>query len=166
MNFAPGKRIMRRMEFDELLVSHKRILYKICNLYCRNEADREDLAQEIIVQLWQAYPRFDERCRFSTWMYRVALNVAISFARNEGRRSAHQGVFDEAVLDVAAPVASDAMSLLHTFIGRLGDLDKALILLYLDGNIYAEMTEVLGISETNASTRISRLKSVMKKEMA
>ncbi len=157
---------MRRMEFDELLVSHKRILFKICNLYCRNAADREDLAQEILVQLWQAFPRFDGRCRFSTWMYRVALNVAISFARKEGRRGARQAAFDEAVLEVAAPLESDEMRLLHTFIAGLGELDKALMLLYLDGNSYAEMGEVLGISETNASTRISRLKSAMKKEMA
>lgn len=156
---------MRRMEFDELLVSHKRILYKICNLYCRNQADQEDLAQEIIIHLWQAWPRFDGRCLFSTWMYRVALNVAISFARKEGRRSAHHGVFDEAVLEVAAPVESDGMSLLYGFISGLGALEKALMLLYLDGNSYAEMALVLGISETNASTRISRLKSVMRKEL-
>ena len=121
------------MEFDELLVSHKRILYKICSAYCRSEADREDLAQEILIQLWQAYPRFDGRCLFSTWMYRVALNVAISFARKEGRQSAGRAAFDAAVLEVAAPAEGDEIRLLYAFIAGLKELDIAL-LLYLDGN--------------------------------
>src|ERR1700684_31267 len=73
--------------FQTLVEEHKKILYKVCNSYCRNRDDREDLAQEIIVQLWRSFGTFDERCRFSTWMYRIALNVAISFYRRESTRT-------------------------------------------------------------------------------
>ena len=75
--------------FEALLDEHKCILYKICHLYCRNPDDREDLAQEIAVQLWRSFDTFDPRLRFSTWMYRVALNVAISFYRRESVRTRH-----------------------------------------------------------------------------
>src|SRR4030095_1954038 len=77
----------RQQRFEALLTENKRILYKVCHSYCRNRDDREDLAQEIIIQLWLAFGRFDDRCRFSTWMYRVALNVAISFLRKETTRA-------------------------------------------------------------------------------
>jgi RNA polymerase sigma factor (sigma-70 family) len=85
--------------FQALLDEHKRILYKVCHSYCRNRDDGEDLAQEIIVQLWRSFGRFDERYRFSTWMYRIALNVAISFYRRESTRTRHVISDDEKVLD-------------------------------------------------------------------
>jgi RNA polymerase sigma-70 factor, ECF subfamily len=75
--------------FQTLVDEHKKILYKVCNSYCRNRDDREDLAQEIIIQMWQSFDSFDKRYQFSTWMYRVALNVAISFYRRENTRSRH-----------------------------------------------------------------------------
>src|SRR6202790_577238 len=73
--------------FQTAVDQHKKILYKVCNSYCRNRDDRDDLAQEIIIQLWRSFGKFDERYRFSTWMYRIALNVAISFYRRENRRT-------------------------------------------------------------------------------
>src|ERR1700730_7288745 len=73
--------------FQFLVDEHKKILYKVCNSYCRNHDDREDLAQEIIVQRWRSFGSFDARCLFSTWMYRIALNVAISFDRRENTRT-------------------------------------------------------------------------------
>src|ERR1700727_1852675 len=76
-------------QFQSLVEEHKKILYKVCNSYCRNRDDRDDLAQEIIVQLWRSFGAFDERVRFSTWMYRIALNVAISFYRRESVRARH-----------------------------------------------------------------------------
>src|SRR5271157_712348 len=74
-------------QFQSLVDEHKKILYKVCNSYCRNPDDREDLAQEIMIQLWRSFGSFDERARFSTWMYRIALNVAISFYRRESTRT-------------------------------------------------------------------------------
>lgn len=150
--------------FEELLEAHKGILFKVCNAYCPNRDDREDLAQEITIQLWQAFPRFDERLRFSTWMYRIALNVAISFYRRESARTRHVVPGGEALLNVAASPAgpSGDIERLYESLRSLNEIDRALLLLYLDGNTYREIGEVLGISETNVATRIGRLKDKLR----
>ena len=152
--------------FQTLVDRHKKILYKICNSYCRNPDDREDLAQQIVSQLWQSFRSFDGRVEFSTWMYRVALNVAISWYRRERTRTRHMLPADERLLDVAAETETepDDIRLLYQFIGTLDELNKALILLYLDGHTNREIGEVLGISETNVGTKISRLKTAMRQE--
>ena len=156
--------------FQSLVQEHKKILFKVCNSYCRNRDDRDDLAQEITIQLWRSFPSFDGRCRFSTWMYRVALNVAISFSRRERTRarfliSPGERLF-EAVDDSGPP--PENIRLLYQFIEGLDALNKALVLLYLylDGNTHEEIAEVLGISETNVATKISRLKNKMKQEFS
>ncbi|HTW63750.1 MAG TPA: RNA polymerase sigma factor [Bryobacteraceae bacterium] len=152
--------------FQNLMEEHKKILYKVANSYCHNPDDRDDLAQEIIVQLWRSFRSFDGRVRFSTWMYRIALNVAISFCRRENVRSRHLVPDNERLLDVAAeaPAESDDVQALYQWIERLDALHRALALLYLDGNSYHEIAEILGISETNAATKISRLKQTLRKE--
>jgi len=154
--------------FQSLIEEHKKILYKVCNSYCRNRDDREDLAQEIIVQLWRSFGGFDERYRFSTWMYRIALNVAISFYRRESTKARHVLSDNERVLEAVDERANppDDIQLLYQVIDGLDPLNKALMLLYLDGNSYAEVAEVLGISETNVATKISRLKKTMKEQLS
>jgi len=150
--------------FQTVVDQHKKILYKVCNSYCRNRDDRDDLAQEIIIQLWRSFGKFDER--FSTWIYRIALNVAISFYRRENTRTRYV-ISDEQHLLEAIDEAKDQpeeIRFLYEFIDGLDPLNKALVLLYLDGNNYQEIAEVLGISETNVATKISRLKSKMKQE--
>ncbi len=153
--------------FAALIDEHKRILFKVCNSYCREGEERDDLAQEIIVQLWRSFPTYDQRLRFSTWMYRVALNVAISFHRRERTRRGHVVTSDEHVLEAIDETESqpEEVALLYQFIEALDPLSKALMLLYLDGNSYQEIAEVLGISETNVATKISRLKKTMKQEL-
>ena len=152
--------------FQTLMEEHKKILYKVCNTYARRQDDRDDLAQEIVLQLWRSFAAFDARCRFSTWMYRIALNVAISFCRSESVRSRHVISGDEPLLDVADDAAGppEEILMLYQFIAGLDPLNKALVLLYLDGNSYQEIADVLGISETNVATKISRLKKEMKRE--
>ena len=150
--------------FQTLLEEHKRILFKVCHCYCRNTADREDLAQEIVVQLWTSFRRFDPRQRFSTWMYRVALNVAISFYRRERTRTRHLISDEETVLIAADESARppEEVRALYEAIERLDELNRALLLLYLDGNNYEEIAAVLGISQTNVATKINRLKNSMR----
>ena len=152
--------------FQSLVEEHKKILYRVCNLYCKNRDDRDDLAQEIVVQLWRSFERFDGRCRFSTWMYRIALNVAISFYRRENTRNRHLLTSGEFLMDTVdeKTEASDDLALLYVFIEGLDPLHKALVLLYLDGNSYEEIAAVLGISETNVETKLSRLKDRMRQE--
>lgn len=153
--------------FQTLIDEHKKILYKICNSYCRNRDDREDLAQEIVIQLWKSFRTFDERRCFPTWMYRIALNVAISFYRRESTRTRHVLSSDEELLKVAVETEDQSEDLLrlYQFIDGLDPLNKALILLYLDGNNYQEIADVLGISETNVATKINRLKMKLKQDI-
>lgn len=157
-----------QQKFQALVDAHRGIVFKVCRAYCRNAADRDDLAQEIIIALWESFERFDDRrAQFSTWMYRVALNTAISFARKETTRRRHvidadQRVMIEAVDDAASQAAVVDIGPLYGFIERLDPLNKALILLYLDDKSHAEIAEVLGISVSNVGTRISRLRQTMK----
>jgi len=152
--------------FQTLMEEHKKILYKVCNSYCPNPGDRDDLAQEILVQLWRSFGAFDEHKRFSTWMYRIALNVAISFYRRESTRKRHvvpgSGHLLEAIDETGS--RSEEVQLLYRWIEELNPLNKALVILYLDGNNYQEIADVLGISETNVATKISRLKQALREE--
>lgn len=159
--------LQQQQEFQTLVDQHKKILYKVCNSYCRNKDDREDLAQEIVVQLWKSFGSFDDRTRFSTWMYRVALNVAISFYRRETVRTRYVLSDEAKLLDRVDETStqSDDMQALYRYIATLDPLEKSLVLLYLDGNSYLEIADVLGISETNVATKISRVKQRMRHEI-
>src|ERR1700728_4144153 len=152
--------------FQNLVEDHKKILYKVCHSYCRNPEDRDDLAQEIIVQLWRSFGAFDERVRFSTWMYRIALNVAISFYRRESVRTRHVLPGSEHLLDAVDETGdcSEEVELLYQWIEELDPLNKALVILYLDGNSYQEIADILGISQTNVATKISRMKQKMREK--
>lgn len=155
-------------QFEGRISEHRKILYKVCSVYCADRDQREDLAQEILVQLWRSFRSFDGRCMFSTWMYRVALNTALSFSQRERRRKQHVVAVEERVLldCPAREVERDEIRMLYELIAGLDPLSKALMLLYLDGNSYQEMADVLGISVTNVATKINRLKVSMKQHVA
>ena len=155
-------------QFESRITEHRKIVYKICNAYCPDRDDREDLAQEMLVQLWRSFPSFDGRCSFSTWMYRVALNTALSYSRREFRRRRHVVAADELVLAAVPapePPETDAAEMLHKLIAFFDPLNKALLLLHLDGNSYQEIADVLGISTTNVATKINRLKETLRNQM-
>lgn len=123
--------------FQMLLREHQGIVFKVAGLYAHSMHDREDIAREIATQLWRSVASFDEhRAKFTTWMYRVALNVAISHARRKQ----------------------------HDISGHDG-LNRALILLYLEDRSYAEIAEVLGLSETNVATKLGRIKQGLRNRM-
>jgi RNA polymerase sigma-70 factor (ECF subfamily) len=150
----------------QLIEDNRRIIYKICHVYCKNKQDQEDLQQEIVYQLWRSYPNYDPKYKFTTWMYRVALNIAISFYRKTKTGSdivsleeEHTEVAEEQT-DVAAKETT--INSLYQFINGLKELDKALMLLYLEEKSYAEIADILGISETNVATKISRTKEKLK----
>ena len=157
-------------QFAELLERHRGIVFKVAATYCRNAADREDVAQEIVTQLWRAFPKYDSARAFSTWMYRIALNVAISFVRSNSVHERHTVALDEThdVEDSSAePSEEDERTrLLHAFIDRLDSLNRALLLLYLDEQSYRDIAAILGITETNVATKISRLKQRFAREMS
>jgi RNA polymerase sigma-70 factor (ECF subfamily) len=155
-------------EFSARLSEHKGIVCKIAHAYARNPEDWKDLSQEIILQLWKSYHRFDPRFKFSTWMYRVALNVAISTYRRERRRASAVVSIEEIVVEPAShPEQTDHdrhITELYRIIGQLDELNRALMLLYLDETSYRDIATILGISETNVSTKINRLKLRIKEQ--
>jgi RNA polymerase sigma-70 factor (ECF subfamily) len=156
----------KQQRFQSLIEEHRRIIFKVCFSYCRNPNDRDDLAQDMLVELWRAFPGYNPAFRFSTWMYRIALNVAISFHRRESVRTRH--IFPgEMAIEILPDQSSPAEEWQPVFdwIQRLDALNKALMLLYLDGNSYQEIAVVLGITETNVATKINRIKQSMRKEL-
>jgi len=145
--------------FETLLEQHGGIVGKVVRIYARTADDRRDLAQEIATQLWRAFPRFDDRLgKFSTWMYRIALNVGISHLR----RVRTFEVLDDGV---PAPAPDDQLEALYARIRALDGLDRALVLLYLEDRSYAEIADVLGISEANVATKLSRLRTRLREQL-
>lgn len=151
--------------------NHKKILYKVAYLYCTQAADRQDLIQEILIQLWRSFGRFDGRSKFSTWMYRVALNVAISWRR--GQRLPFRdtvpltdAALENRVMEERPEERSiEVRLLLGELLQKLGELDRALALLYLEGHDHDTIGEILGISNTNVATRMSRIKQKLRREV-
>lgn len=159
-----------RDSFGDLLQQHRGIVFKVANSYANDPEDRADLAQEIAAQLWKAWPKYDSRRLVTTWMYRIALNVAISHLRGRSLRARHHVPLDESLHDIDIDADADhegkqQLRLLQQVIGRLAPLDRALMLLYLDDRPQREIAEVLGISETNVATKISRLKQRIRTEL-
>jgi RNA polymerase sigma-70 factor (ECF subfamily) len=147
------------------LQAHQKILYKVAYLYGRTEADRQDLVQEIIVQLWRSVASFDGRSALSTWIYRVALNVAISERREASRRPVAAVALEdahEAIL--VAPPDEGAAGVMAQLVARLGELDRALVLLHLEGHAHEDIAAILGLSVSNVGTRLSRLKQRLRSE--
>ncbi|HEY4108469.1 sigma-70 family RNA polymerase sigma factor [Puia sp.] len=157
---------MNPNELLQRIQDNKGILYKISASYCRNAGDREDLMQEMLYQLWRSGPRFDENQKFSTWMYRIALNVAISFYRKANRSGVTVALDAEAHFadNNGDEVLEQRMEVLQRFIQSLNELDKALMILYLEERPYLEIADILGISETNVATKLSRIKGRLKQE--
>lgn len=136
------------------------------NSYCRDVDDRKDIEQEIVVQLWKSFDNYNEQYMHSTWIYRITLNVAISFYRKESRRKVIAHPFTDSILNISAEASTndpnEELSLLHQFIAELKELDKALMLLYLEEKSHREIAEIIGISESNVATKISRIKAKLK----
>ena len=156
--------------FLAVIETNKGIIYKIANSYCRIENNRKDLIQEIIIHLWLSFNNYDEKYKLTTWMYRIALNVSISFYRKENRREEINQPFPDEILylhEEKNPGESQAaLDQLYGFIKELKEIDRAIILLYLEGNSQQEMAEILGLSMTNISTKISRIKQQLKNKFS
>jgi RNA polymerase sigma-70 factor (ECF subfamily) len=154
--------------FDEpflaLLNSHQGLIHRICRAYATADGDRQDLFQEIVYQLWRSYPHYRRESSPTTWLYRVALNTGLTAVRRRARRP--RLVPLDTAPEPAAPQArandpdGDA---LHRVIGRLDDIERALLMCYLEDLSYARIAEILGISESNVGARLTRLRSKLRK---
>ena len=152
-------------DFLDLLNEHQNIIHKICHLYRSTIEEREDLFQEISIQLWKAYPGFKGHSKFSTWMYRVGLNTAITLHRKEKNRVQTHPLdfeinhFTEEEYDTSM---DEKMKWLLEKISSFSPIDKALVLLYLEDKKFDEIGETLGISSGNARVKMNRIKKKLK----
>ncbi len=156
---------MTQEEFVRQVQANQGIIKKICSLYGQTRADREDLFQEIIVQLWKAVPKFQEQSKFSTWLYRVALNTAISDFRRK-RRTIPVIEMEVAFLDIKSELIEadkeENLKKLYAAISRLQEIDKAIVMLYLEDKTYDEMEDILGINASNLRVRMNRIKEKLR----
>jgi len=148
------------------LEENQNIVHKICRLYTNDQDAHNDLFQEITIQLWKAYPKFRGDSKFSTWMYRVALNTAITLYR-KSKRSVHTQDFEGVSFKIKAEVYDDTaerqLKLMYSAVKDLNDIDKALVFLYLEDKNYREISETLGITEVNARVKMNRIKEKLRK---
>ena len=156
--------------FLSVIETNKGILYKVANAYCKDAEDRKDLVQEMIIQLWKSFEKYRKEYKYSTWIYRIALNVAISFYRKESRRKQVANPLTDGILsfsDVSPGTGhQEELNLLQQFIAALRELDKALMLLYLEEKSYKEIAEIMELSESNVATKISRIKTILKQKFS
>jgi RNA polymerase sigma factor (sigma-70 family) len=156
--------------FLSVIESNKGIIYKVANSYCKNEENRKDLIQEIILQLWLSFHKYDPTYKLSTWMYTIALNVAISFYRKENRRHAINQALPDDILylheDDIAHTKNTDLDQLQRFIKELKEIDRAIVILYLEENSQQEIGEMLGLTTTNVATRVSRIKQQLQQKFS
>ncbi|NVK23620.1 MAG: RNA polymerase sigma factor [Gammaproteobacteria bacterium] len=160
----------KRALFTQSMEEHKGIIYKVVNSYCQSLDERQDLAQEILTTMWLAFDKYNTEFKFSTWMYRIALNVAISYYRKDRKHQDNAVLDDECLLLIVDKPKegerSEEINLLYRFISQLDQLNKAIMLLYLENESYESIAQSLGISKTNVATRIGRIKEKLRSQFA
>lgn len=154
----------RERIFSDWLAGHKAILFKVVHAYAFEHADRQDLFQEIVIQVWRSVDAFRGDSSLPTWMYRVALNTAIAWTRKEGRhqRGKEQLEMLEGLLTTAPAEKRDpCVEWLYHQIAQLRDVDRSVALLLLDGFSYKEIAAIVGLTESNVGVKINRIKSAL-----
>lgn len=151
-------RELNKKAFSELIEKNQAIIHKVTMVYANARADREDLFQEICLQLWKSYPTFREEAQFSTWMYRVALNTAISNIRKSKKTVAFEPLHDTERIHDDSNNEKENVHLLYRAISKLNRIDKAIILLWLEEKNYEEIASIMGTSKTNVSVKLVRIK--------
>ena len=155
----------REKIFLSILESHKGIIYKVANTYCYDKFDRDDLIQEITLQIWKSIENYNKQYKWSTWIYRIALNTSISFYRKNRTHKVKIVDLDQIIEIPNAydePSDDDNFILLRRFIRELKEIDKALILLHLEGLSSQEIASIIATTQTNVTTKIYRIKKKLK----
>ena len=160
---------MEKDKFISVIKKHQNLVFKICFSYCSKPEDRKDLEQEILLQLWKSFIKFDGHVKISTWIYKIALNTAISFYRSDRKTNGKTVPIDTSIISLSTlefdSEIEENISILYKLINELNGFDKALILLYLDDNKYKDIADILGITETNVATKINRIKKILKEKI-
>lgn len=153
--------------FTRYIDDHMKLIWKVSRIYCRNAEERKDLVQDIIIQLWKSFPNYDPIYAFSTWTYRVALNVSISHVRKSTSRQKLMEKYKDHISVKVWDSDQDEgkADKLYDALCVLNPLQKALISLHLDAYPHAEIAKIMGISPSNVSTRLNRIKIILKKHI-
>ena len=154
-------------EFLEQVTRHQNIIHKVCNMFCRDEDDRRDLFQEITIKLWMGHESYAGQAAFTTWMYRVALNTAITLNRKKKKSQETQSLHPNipAYTEEEGGVSQAEIDELYGAINRLESIDRAIILLYLEEKPYEEIAEIMGITRTHVGLKITRIKRKLEKNL-
>jgi RNA polymerase sigma factor (sigma-70 family) len=148
-------------EFEEYIRAHELLLHKICRIYANTEVDRQDLFQDIVVQLWKAFPKFKGGSQFSTWLYRVAINTAITGVRKKKRLVTSYepaSSLEQMSDDNSGTADEERLQQLYRAIGQLSDVEKAIVMLYMEDRPYNEMENILGINQGHLRVKMNRIK--------
>lgn len=152
-------------QFVEQLETNQNLIHKVCRLYTHDVDAHNDLFQEISIQLWKSYKNFRGDSKFSTWMYRVALNTAITLYR-KSKRSIQTQEFDTVQFKIKASEYDDTeeqqLNQMYKAIRALNDIEKALVFLYLEDKSYKEISDTMGITEVNARVKMNRVKTKLR----
>ena len=155
-------------EFLHIIQKNQGIIHKVCNIYSDTEDDRSDLFQEIVVQLWKSYPNFRRESKVSTWMYRVALNTAITTFKKSKRRPDQSSLtYDNFQIEDEKydTETEENIKVLHKAIQQLTGIEKSIVLLYLENKKYEEIAEITGITQNYVRVKMNRIKKKLKKLM-
>ena len=152
-------------QFEKDISENELLIYKVCRIYAYTDADRKDLFQEIVIQLWKAYPNFNRQAKFSTWLYRVALNTAITGLRKQKNfiipyepAALNTNISD----DNYSKAEEERLQQLYTAIEKLNEVEKAIVMLYMEDRQYDEMEDILGISQGNLRVKMNRIKEKLR----
>lgn len=151
--------------FQKIIEQHRNILFKVARTYCKAKEEQEDVVQEMMLQIWQSIDRYNPQYKISTWVYRIALNVAISHYRKTGYKKSitvELPIFYTETPENIPEHSDEQVNVLLGFIDQLKEIDKAMMLLYLEEKSYQEIAEIIGISESNVGTKINRIKNQLK----
>ena len=150
-------------QFEKHIRENELLIHKVCRMYAYTTADREDLFQEIVIQLWNAYPNFKGESKFSTWLYRVAFNTAITGLRKQKNiiESRAPAQLPEQTSEENAG-RQDELRQLHRAIEQLNQVEKAVVMLYMEERSYDEMEEILGMTQGNLRVKMNRIKEKLR----
>lgn len=152
-------------EFLERLNKSQGIVHKVCNMYCDNSEDRKDLFQEILIHLWKSYPSFKGDAKFSTWMYRVAFNIAIQHLRKEKKKKEDSVLpeeFEQFHQETEEEELGEERRMLRNAVKQLNEIEKAIIMLYLEDRDHEEIADVIGITQNNVRVKMTRIRNKLK----
>ena len=152
-------------QFEKHISEHELLLYKICRMYAYTDADRQDLFQEIVIQLWKAFPKFKGDAQFSTWLYRVAINTSITGLRKKKKFiTSYQSIrsLEQMSDENSGTAEEERLQQLYKAIEQLNDVEKAIVMLYMEERPYNEMEDILGISQGHLRVKMNRIKEKLR----